>query len=124
MLFASGLIAAVGALLLVGAIFQRSMEFVYIAGVFLGCAAGLFYPTNWAVGTLLVPRDQAGRYLGVSNLAGAGAGMIGAGIGGPLVDSLNQTSTGLGYIILLCAFSLLFLFSSFSLTGIGPLKHA
>ena len=35
--------------------------------------------TSWALGTSLVPPEEAGRYLGISNLAGAGAGMVGTG---------------------------------------------
>lgn len=123
-LLVSGVIAALGTALLLAAIYLHSMSLIYLGGILLGSAAGLFYPTNWAVGTLLIPPDQAGRYLGVSNLAGAGAGMIGAGIGGPLVDNLNLAAGGLGYIILLCAFTLLFILSALSLKGIVLKEHA
>ena len=43
-----------------------------------------FLAANWALGTEIVPKEEAGRYLGISNLAGAGAGAVGAYIGGPI----------------------------------------
>ena len=52
----------------------------------VGAATGVFFTTNWALGTDLVPKEAAGRYLGISNLAGAGAGAVGAYIGGPIAD--------------------------------------
>ncbi len=79
----AGLIAAGGTILL---LFSRSIPMVIISGCFIGLGTGLFFATNWALGTDLVPPDKAGRYLGISNLAGAGAGIVGAGIGGPMAD--------------------------------------
>lgn len=95
---ASGLVAAVGAFMLLGTIWVPNLSLIYIAGCILGLATGLFTTTNWALGTNLVPRAEAGRYLGISNLAGAGAGMIGAGIGGPLADFLNGYLRGWGIL--------------------------
>ena len=62
-------------------------------------ATGLFMTANWALGTDLVPAGEAGRYLGVSNLAGAGAGIVGAGIGG-LVADCHQPLFTWGWVIL------------------------
>ena len=78
--------------------------------MFIGAGVGLFYPANWALGTDIVPGEQAGRYLGISNLAGAGAGAVGAYIGGPIAD--NQ-----GYVLLFAIFGALFLASSLALLG-------
>lgn len=77
----------------------------------IGGGVGLFYTANWALGTDLVPAEHAGRFLGLSNLAGAGAGAIGAYIGGPVGDSL-------GYTVLMAIFGLLFFLSIFALIGI------
>ena len=90
----SGLIAAVGAFMLLGTIWVPNLTLIYVAGCIIGLAAGLFMTTNWALGTNLVPRAEAGRYLGISNLAGAGAGMVGTGIGGPMADFLNGYRPG------------------------------
>jgi len=84
----------------------------------IGLATGLFMTTNWALGTDLVPADEAGRYLGISNLAGAGAGIVGTGIGGPMADSLNAFMPGLGYFSVFLSYALLFLLSVVSLKWI------
>ncbi|MBI9051557.1 MAG: MFS transporter [Anaerolineaceae bacterium] len=77
----SSFLAFSGALVV---ILANSMNPLYIGGVLLGISAGLFYSVNWAFGTKLVPKEESGKYLGISNLAGAGA--IGAFIGGPIAD--------------------------------------
>ena len=77
---------------------------------------------NWAMGTSLVPPEEAGRYLGISNLAGAGAGMIGAGIGGPVADYLNLSTPGLGYFAIFTAYTILFALSTVSLRFVRQKK--
>jgi MFS family permease len=84
---------------------------VYVGGSLIGASAGLFYSASWALGTDLVPREQAGRYLGLSNLAGAGAGAVGAYIGGPIADKM-------GYGLLFSLYGVLFLLSVVALAGI------
>ncbi|MCX6029862.1 MAG: MFS transporter [Chloroflexi bacterium] len=111
----SGLVAAVAAFLLLGAIWVPNLSLIYVAGITLGLATGLFMTTNWALGTRLVPSAEAGRYLGISNLAGAGAGMIGSGIGGPLADTLNRVTPGLGYAAIFACYGVLFVLSTVSL---------
>ena len=75
---------------------------------------------NWALGTDLVPSAEAGRYLGVSNLAGAGAGIVGAGIGGPMADFFNAYQVGLGYLVIFAIYGALFLLSSVTLLKVHP----
>ncbi|RIK32095.1 MAG: hypothetical protein DCC52_05395 [Chloroflexi bacterium] len=67
-----------------------------LAGLLLGVGAGIFFAVNWAWATDLVSHDQAARYLGISNLATAGAGIL-AALGGPLIDWGNAQAPGLGY---------------------------
>lgn len=115
---ASGALAAIGALILVLA---SNLGTIYLGAIFVGAGAGLFYSANWALGTDIVPRAQAGKYLGISNLAGAGAGAVGAYIGGPIADffSLHYPAVaGLGYVLLFAIFGSLFLFSILALTRI------
>jgi MFS family permease len=119
---ASGLVAAVGAFMLLGTIWVPNLSLIYIAGCILGLATGLFTTTNWALGTNLVPRAEAGRYLGISNLAGAGAGMIGAGIGGPLADFLNSYRPGLGYFAIFACYGILFVLSTLLLVKVSERK--
>ncbi|MDD5369242.1 MAG: MFS transporter, partial [Anaerolineaceae bacterium] len=111
----SGVLAALGTGLLLTNIWMPNLAMIYVAGCILGLSAGLFVTVNWALGANLVPPTQAGRYLGVSNLAGAGAGMIGAGIGAPVADFLNGYTPGLGYFVVFAGYGLLFLLSTVSL---------
>jgi MFS family permease len=84
---------------------------VLVAGAFLGLGTGTFMAANWALGTDLVPAKDAGRYLGISNLAGAGAGIVGSSIGGPLADYFNGIQHGLGYPVVFALYGGLFLLS-------------
>ena len=104
----SGILAAAGTFIVV---LIPNLTAVYVGGCLIGAGVGLFYSANWALGTEIVPRDQAGRYLGLSNLAGAGAGAIGAYIGGPLADHL-------GYVLLFTIYGAMFLLSILALKGI------
>jgi len=88
-----------------------SMVAVNIGAGIVGIGIGLFYASNWALGTAVVPREEAGRYMGLSNLAGAGAGAIGAYIGGPLADYA-------GYVVLFIVYGLMFGLSALALLGI------
>lgn len=114
-LLVTGLLGVAGILLLLN---STTLTMVYISGAILGLSAGAFMTTNWALGTSLAPPTQAGRYLGISNLAGAGAGMVGAGIGGALADIFNQMSPGSGYQVIFMIYGVLFLLSTISLLGI------
>lgn len=114
----SGIIAGLGTLVL---ILAPNMTVIYIGGVLVGAGTGLFYAANWALGTDLVPKHQAGRYLGISNLAGAGAGAVGAYIGGPIADSFTRhlpDQPGIGYVVLFAIYGMLFLLSVLALTKI------
>jgi MFS family permease len=112
----SGMLALIGTIIV---LVSTTTTVLYIGGVLIGIATGLFYSASWALGTNLVPKEEAGRYLGIHNLAGAGAGAIGAYIGGPIGD-------GIGFTALMGIFGLLFLISTLALFGIKekPLKVA
>ncbi|MBN1665835.1 MAG: MFS transporter [Anaerolineales bacterium] len=114
---AAGVLAALGTLLL---LFAREMPMVIVAGSIIGLGGGTFMATNWALGTDLAPKGQAGKYLGISNLAGAGAGIIGTGIGGPMADFLNGIQPGLGYLVIFAIYAALFLLSSVVLLKVHP----
>jgi MFS family permease len=107
----SGALAALGTLV---AIVSPNLLIIYVGGSLIGIATGIFYTANWALGTDLVPRKEAGRYLGISNLAGAGAGAIGAYIGGPIADYFTlhlPDMIGIGYVLLFAIYGSLFLLS-------------
>jgi MFS family permease len=114
----SGVVAAIGNILLLATIWFAQLSIVYIAGTIIGIATGLFMTANWALGTDLVPDGEAGRYLGISNLAGAGSGIVGAGIGGLIADAINHYYMGLGYFAIFAAYAVLFALSAVTLLGV------
>ena len=109
LLVASGILAALGTVVV---ILAPNMNIILVGGFVIGLGIGIFYSANWALGTSLVPKDEAGRYLGLSNLAGAGAGAIGAYIGGVIGDSAS-------YSLLMVVYALMFTFSILALTQIN-----
>ena len=118
MVIIAGLIAVAGTII---ALSMPNLNMIYVGGCVIGVAAGLFYTSNWALGTLLVPKAEAGRYLGISNLAGAGAGAVGAYIGGPIADFVTAQVPGVpgfGYVLLFSIYGLLFLFSVIAVTQV------
>ena len=120
----SGGLAALGTLV---AILSPNLSIIYLGGSLIGIATGVFYTANWALGTELVPKKEAGRYLGISNLAGAGAGAIGAYIGGPIADYFTlhlPEMVGAGYILLFAIYGMLFLISIGAILLVKPPGNA
>jgi MFS family permease len=89
-LYAGSLIAAAGMLIIVPI---RTMSGLLLTGSVLGAGMGLFLTANWALSNKLVPGNQAGKYLGLSNLATAGSGAL-ARLEGPALDWLNALWPG------------------------------
>ena len=114
----SGLVAAAGTGI---TLFATSLTLVFVGASIIGIATGVFYTASWALGTSLVPKDEAGRYLGISNLAGAGAGAVGAYIGGPVADFFTRSipeAPGLGYVVIFTIYGVLFLLSTLLLAKV------
>lgn len=97
----AGILAAIGTGIVV---LSPSLSIIYIGACTIGAGVGLFYSSSWALGTEIVPRDRAGQFLGISNLAGAGAGAVGAYIGGPIADSAS-------YVLLMSIYGVVMLLS-------------
>ena len=79
-------------------IFARDITTLLIFGAIIGLGTGVFLSANWALATDLIPQEEAGKYLGLTNLATAGSGAVGR-LAGPLIDGTNALSPGayLGY---------------------------
>lgn len=81
-------------------VFVTNVPQLVIAGGLVGAAVGVFLSVNWAWGADLVPPAEAGRYLGLGNVATAGASAFSRLFAGPIVDTGNAFHIGLGYQVL------------------------
>lgn len=108
LLLAAGMLAAAGTGIAVTA---PSLQVIILGGCLIGAGVGLFYAASWALGTSIVPQEKAGQYLGISNLAGAGAGAVGAYIGGPIAD-------GSSFVLLMSIYGVIMLASVLPLLGV------
>ncbi len=104
----SGLLSVVGTVIVVLA---TSMNTIFIGACLIGAGVGFFYSANWALGTEIVPSEKAGQFFGVANLAGAGAGAVGAYIGGPIADANS-------FVLLMAIYGGVMLLSIFALAGV------
>ena len=86
----AGVLGAAGALLLLAA---RTPTLLLIYGSVLGAGIGIFLSANWALANDLAPAAEVGKFLGLTNLATAGAGAVGR-LEGPLIDLLNNAWPG------------------------------
>ena len=93
--YVAGAIATLGSLLM---LFARTPLTLLIFGSVFGIGIGLFLTANWALASLLAPPGEAGKYLGLTNIATAGSAAVGRLLG-PLIDLANNARPGenLGY---------------------------
>jgi MFS family permease len=91
-----GTFVSVGGMLLM--LLAADMRGLLVFGSLLGAGIGLFLTSNWALANTLAPQQEAGKYLGLTNLATAGSAAI-ARLEGPALDWLNAAWPGawLGY---------------------------
>jgi len=67
-----------------------------LTGLLIGVGLGMFFSVDWAFIQDIIPAHQGGLYMGFSNIATAGAGIIAVFIGGPLLDTFNSGPKLLG----------------------------
>jgi len=84
-LYIASILAAAGMLLM---LIPRDMPGLMLFGGVLGAGIGLFLTANWALANKLAPGEEAGKFLGLTNLATAGSGAL-ARLEGPALDWLN-----------------------------------
>jgi MFS family permease len=65
-------------------------------GVLIGAGMGFFLTANWALANRLAPRAESGKFMGLTNLATAGAAAL-ARLEGPGIDFFNNASKGAWY---------------------------
>ena len=112
-ILAGGLIGAAGLLLLMFSHYQllppqlvqplaRALKVPELAaqatlvGILIGIGYGLFYSVDWAFIQDVIPADEAGLFMGFSNIATAGSGIIARFVGGFLLDPFNAGPHVLG----------------------------
>jgi Na+/melibiose symporter-like transporter len=110
----SGLIGALGIGLL---FFFRSYDFILTSAILMGIGFGGLMSSNWALAVDVVPKDEAGKYIGLTNLASAGGSAL-ARLTGPMIDFFNARRFGLGYTAMLSSAFASLLASSVLLWGI------
>jgi MFS family permease len=89
-LVAASFLASAGMLLILA---TTDVCGLYGAGSLIGAGMGLFLTSNWALANRMAPPAQAGRHMGLTNVATAGAAAL-ARLEGPAVDWLNAAQPG------------------------------
>ena len=111
----SGILGAAATTALV---FVGNLPQLVVAGGLVGAAVGIFLTVNWAWAADMVPLEEAGRYMGLANIATAGASAVARLLAGPLVDGGNLLRQGAGYEILFLVLGLGMLFGVWLLSGV------
>jgi len=117
---AACVIGAVGSTLL---IFAPSLPWILGFGLIVGISLGTFLSVDWAYMTDLIPKAEAGRYMGVSNIATASAGLIARPILGPIIDAFNNNRTSaVGYRVMFGIVTGFFLIALLTLQPVREIK--
>lgn len=74
----------------------HNAQLLWLWGLLIGVGMGIFSSVNWAWATDLAPAAEAGKYLGLSNLATAGSAAT-ARLLGPIIDLVNRGAPAMGY---------------------------
>ena len=85
---------ALGAAGLLTAAVAPSLAFAYLAAALMGIGTGSFLAVDWALMTDIIPKASSGRYMGISNVATASAGVLAIAIGGGLIMDRFELATG------------------------------
>ena len=106
LILAGGLLGAAGLLLLVFSHYEllpssvlhplahalhvpRLAAQATLVGILIGIGYGLFFSVDWAFIQDIIPGDEAGLFMGFSNIATAGSGVIARFVGGFLLEFNN-----------------------------------
>ena len=71
------------------------LPIAFVGALLYGISAGMFLAVDWALMTDIIPKASSGRYMGLSNVATASAGVLAIAVGGTLMDVVGgRGSTG------------------------------
>jgi MFS family permease len=82
-IWASCAVSAVGLGIVAGA---PALPIAFVGALLYGISAGMFLAVDWALMTDIIPKASSGRYMGLSNVATASAGVLAIAVGGTLMD--------------------------------------
>jgi MFS family permease len=97
-----------------------------LVGILIGVGYGLFFAVDWAFMQDLIPAGEAGLFMGFSNIATAGSGIIARLVAGPLLDPFNhQKILGLpgGYPVIFSIFFIWLLAGSLLILKVPEKVH-
>ena len=83
---------AVGAVGLGFVALAPSFPVAIVGAVLFGLSTGIFLAVDWALMTDIIPKASSGRYMGLSNVATASAGVLAVATGGTLMDLVGGPS--------------------------------
>ncbi len=94
----AAVLVCIGSIML---IIVRAPSAILIFAAVVGAGSGIFLSSNWALANDFAPEGESGKFLGLTNLATAGAGAI-SRLLGPIIDFGNNARPGehLGYNVL------------------------
>jgi len=89
---------------------------------------GMFFSVDWAFIQDIIPEHEGGLYMGFSNIATVGAGIIAVFLGGPLLDWFNGGPNLLGlpggFTVLFGTFVVWFVIGSLSILKVPERRRA
>ncbi len=117
-IYVACLIGAVG-LVVMGV--APSYAVFLVGAMFLGVASGTFLSVDWALMTDIIPKAASGRYMGISNIAVAGAGTLAGLLVGPIIDIVGgKAETGDGPRAAYLAAVVFFVLAAWLLRSVDP----
>ncbi|MGB2938756.1 MAG: MFS transporter [Candidatus Dormiibacterota bacterium] len=144
LIVASGILGAIGTVGLIGSPFHLLPDFATTPvagllgvpqtlaqamyfGVLVGLAAGMFLSVDWAFMVDLIPHQESGRFLGFSNIATAGSGVLAGLLGGFLIDAFNARGHLLGqpggYPVTFAVYTVFFILGTFAVLKVRETRR-
>ena len=145
LILAAGLFGAVGSLVLVFSHYQWLPDSLLsplaaalkvpdlaaqatLVGLVIEVGLGVIFSVDWAFIQDIIPRHEGGLYMGFSNIATAGAGILALVFGGPLLDHFNRGPHILGlpggFPVVFALFVVWFVVGSLSILKVPEHKRA
>src|SRR5688572_24560087 len=113
LVIAGAICSAISALMLVWA---NTASQILVFGGLMSLGSAAFAGGSWALLADIIPSRQSARFFGLANFSTAGAAAA-AGLFGPVIDWVEQSSPGMGFSILFILASIAFITSALPVKG-------